>query len=104
MPYERLELGPAGENVRTNVRVLRTARGLAQADLAVKMSANGRPTRRGVIAHIEIGYRRVDVDTLAAIAQALGVRPEQLLIPYVCERCHGAPPVGFTCRDCGEEA
>jgi transcriptional regulator with XRE-family HTH domain len=103
MPPERLTLGETGESVRANIRALRTARGLAQSDIAAKISVAGRPCHRGVIANIEIGYRRVDVDMLTAIAAALDVPPEQLLAPYTCERCDGRPPAGFTCRGCGAE-
>jgi transcriptional regulator with XRE-family HTH domain len=103
MGAEHPTLGPTGETVRANIRALRAARRLSQADVAAKATAAGRPCRRVMIAKIELGYRRVDVDDLTALAAALGVRPEQLLTAYVCERCNGKPPAGFTCRECGKE-
>jgi transcriptional regulator with XRE-family HTH domain len=103
MAYRPLPLGPIGETVRANVQQLRKARGLSQAALAAKIAAARAVARGPKIQAIEAGFRRVDVDDLAALAAGLDVRPEQLLAPWQCETCHGQPAPRFTCRDCGTE-
>ncbi|MFF7550926.1 hypothetical protein ACFZCU_46090 [Streptomyces canus] len=51
---------------------------------------------------IEKGVRRVDVDDLATLAQALQVSVAQMIEPPTeCATCHGAPPPGFICAACG---
>lgn len=103
MSYVPLNLGPVGETVRANVRQLRKARGLTQVQLAEKIAENGRHIRQPKVQAIETGYRRVDVDDLAALAGAFGVAPAKLLAPWVCETCDGEPAPRFACRDCGQE-
>ncbi|MER8158134.1 helix-turn-helix transcriptional regulator [Streptomyces sp. NPDC094472] len=93
--------------VGRNVRRLRKARHLRQLDLAEKITAAGFPMRPSVVSKLEAGrhhdgsFRSVSVDELVAVAQALGVRPEQLLVPFECEVCKNTPPPGFTCATCG---
>ncbi|MFC4961163.1 helix-turn-helix domain-containing protein [Streptomyces mauvecolor] len=57
----------------------RTARGLAQRQLAARVTVFGRPMTVTTISRIERRRRRCDVDDLVAIAAALGVCPLDLL-------------------------
>lgn len=96
--------GPVAAAVAANVRRLRADRGLSRTRFAA-LVGELRPSLRytATLFRIEAGSHRVCVDDLVALADALGVRPEQLLEPYDCPTCHQEPPEGFTCRDCGLE-
>lgn len=94
-------LGPAGNQLRHNLRQLRIARGLTYRGLDDQLAAAGRRIDRTALTRIESGERRVDVDDLVALSQVLGVAPEQLYTPIPCDLCHGVPPEGFTCNRCG---
>lgn len=74
MPVRRVELGPIGETVKDNIRECRLKRELTQSQLAAMASL---PTQ--AITEIENGARRVNVDDLVAISQALKVTPARLL-------------------------
>ncbi|MET8803616.1 helix-turn-helix transcriptional regulator [Streptomyces sp. NPDC004546] len=77
-----------------NVRRLRTARGLSLRALSAEMEKVGHPLSADALNKIENGrtpapgteepkqVRRVDVDELAALAQALRVSPMSLLLPW----------------------
>ena len=60
--------------VGRNVRRLRIAAGLSQAELAVRMGVD-----RAYISGLELGQRNPTVVTLWHVAQALGVRVGALL-------------------------
>lgn len=74
MPVRRVVLGETGDLVRENIREIRLARELTQAQLAELAQL---PTQS--ITEIENGARRVNVDDLVAICRALKVRPARLL-------------------------
>ncbi|SEF37695.1 Helix-turn-helix domain-containing protein [Amycolatopsis pretoriensis] len=74
-------LGPVGERLAERLTALRRAAGLTQADLAAKLKALERPVLISALSRIEKGQRRVDVDDLVALALALGVSPNHLLLP-----------------------
>jgi transcriptional regulator with XRE-family HTH domain len=98
-------VGPAGDIARWNIRRLRETRGHSLRVLSEKLKANGRPVSPDAILKVEQGLRRVDVDDLVAFADVFGVTVAQLLDPPTdCTTCHGAPPPGFACRECGVEA
>ncbi|MGW1746528.1 helix-turn-helix domain-containing protein [Streptomyces sp. NPDC002092] len=59
--------------------MLRTERGLAQRELAARVTALGRPMTNTMLSRIERAQRRCDIDDLAAIAEALAVSPLVLL-------------------------
>jgi hypothetical protein len=71
---------------------------------------NGRATDYTRITRIELGdngaggYPSVTVDELVMFAAIFEVRPEMLLIPFVCATCNGRPNDGFTCNVCGAGA
>jgi transcriptional regulator with XRE-family HTH domain len=78
-------VGPVGERVIRNVEDLRQARGLSFRDLAGRLAELGRPICSAVLHRLSQGRRRVDVDDLTVLAQALGVTPAQLLAqPGAC--------------------
>jgi transcriptional regulator with XRE-family HTH domain len=77
----RVQLGPTGEQVRSNIRRLRENSGLSQTQLARLTTTTTRPLASVAINEIENGARRVDVDDLIALAAALGVNPNALLMP-----------------------
>lgn len=79
-PKRRVQLGPTGEQVRANIRRLRERLGLSQSQLA-RLTTAARPLAPTAINEIENGARRVDVDDLMALAGALGVNPNALLMP-----------------------
>jgi transcriptional regulator with XRE-family HTH domain len=81
LPKRRVQLGATGEQVRGNVRRLRERLGLSQAQLARQTANTSRPLASTAINEIENGARRVDVDDLLALAVALGVNPNALLMP-----------------------
>lgn len=79
MPTRRVEIGPVGEAVRTNLAAMRKQRGLTLRDLSELMKQAGRPMAHNTISEIERGARRVDVDDLVSLSSALGVTPMYLL-------------------------
>jgi len=87
--------------VARNVKRLREAQHLTTRALQDLLTKLGRPIPASGITRIEQGSRRVDVDDLAALAIALGVRPDHLLGTSDCHVCNGTPPAGFTCTTCG---
>jgi transcriptional regulator with XRE-family HTH domain len=74
-------VGPTRERVAENVKQLREAHGLSLNELSVLLRALGRPLRENGVSKIELGNRRVDVDDLVALALALDVTPNRLLLP-----------------------
>lgn len=81
---------------------MRSVQRMTTEQLAERVSDLGRPMYATTITKIEKMLRRVDVDDLTALATALGVTPVQLLEPPTdCATCHGTPPPGFACTECG---
>jgi len=75
--------GPSSDRVRRNLLRLRRQRGLSAAELARRLADLGQPILDTGIIKIEKGDRRVDVDDLVALAVALNVTPNALLLPEV---------------------
>ena len=97
---ERTHLGETGRAVGRRLRTTREKADLSFRALADKVD---RKINKDALWHMETGGRRIDVDDLVAIAEALDVSPVWLLGYERCSRCDGAPPAGFTCQTCGEE-
>lgn len=76
---QRNPLGPVGRQVRDNVKLLRTRRGLTHQQLSDLIQNAGRPIPVLGISRIENGARRVDVDDLAMLAAVLGTSPLRLM-------------------------
>ncbi|MFF8321733.1 helix-turn-helix domain-containing protein [Streptomyces bobili] len=72
-------MGPAGIRTARTIEILRTERGLAQRELAARVTAIGRPMSETMLSRIERAQRRCDIDDLVALAQALLVSPLVLL-------------------------
>lgn len=73
-------IGPVGERVIANVEELRQIRGLSFRDLAARLAELGRPIGSAVLHRLSQGRRRVDADDLVALAVALGVTTDSLLL------------------------
>jgi len=69
------------ERVRTNVKRFREEQRLTLGQLAERLAEIGRPMLASGVSKIEQGDRRVDVDDLVALAVALEVNPNALLMP-----------------------
>lgn len=75
------EPGPSGLRVAANIKALREAQGISLRMLSARLTELGRPIITSGIHKIETGQRRVDVDELVALALALDVSPNRLLLP-----------------------
>lgn len=73
------KVGPVGLRVAENLKRLRGR--VPVRELSARLEALGRPILPSGITKIEQGSRRVDVDDLVALAQALEVSPMRLLLP-----------------------
>lgn len=77
---------PTGRAVAANVRRIRDeVRGWSTYELSRKMGKIGRPIAPSALSKVERGERRVDVGDLMALALALRVNPNALLLPAVAE-------------------
>lgn len=74
-----LGIGPAGIRTARAIERTRTARGLAQRQLADRVTALGLPMTITMLSRIERRRRRCDVDDLVALAAALDISPLTLL-------------------------
>ena len=72
-------IGTAGQRVARNVRLLRHHRDLTYIALSKRLGEIGHPILDTGLMKIEKGDRRVDVDDLAALAEALEVEACALL-------------------------
>lgn len=70
MAGKEIRLGPAGEQVRANVKRLRGH--MSYAELSRELERVGRPIPPLGLKRIEEGERRVDVDDLVALAEVFG--------------------------------
>lgn len=94
-------LASAGQQVASNMRLIREAHHLTYVELSERLTEAGRSIPVLGLRRIERGERKVDVDDLIALASVFGVRPESLWAPPAeCDTCHGAPPPGFICAAC----
>jgi transcriptional regulator with XRE-family HTH domain len=73
--------GPAARLVAANLKHIRQERGLGFAELARRLDAAGHHVADTALMKTENGTRRATVDDLAALAVALGVTPNRLLLP-----------------------
>jgi hypothetical protein len=82
---KKIELGPTGVTVAHNIRRLREVRRLGHTELSRELAGVGRDIAPLGLRRIETGERRVDVDDLLALAVALEVPPNVLLMPDVAD-------------------
>jgi len=77
---------PTGKAVAANVRRIRDqVRGWSTYELSRKLKQLGRPIAPSALSKVERGERRVDVGDLMALALALRVNPNALLLPATAE-------------------
>jgi transcriptional regulator with XRE-family HTH domain len=81
MPKEPVEIAQTGVCVAEGIQTLRKARGLSLQGLSDRLSALGRPIPLASLSKVENRTRRIDADDLVALAVALGVNPNRLLLP-----------------------
>jgi transcriptional regulator with XRE-family HTH domain len=67
--------------VAANIRTLRTRLGISQAELSKRVTESGSRLGEMPIWGIENGKRRINVDDLYVLADALGVTVQHLLAP-----------------------
>ena len=79
MGTRKIEQGPIGHQVAAQIRWQRERRNLSLQQLSERLTVVGRPILPSGISKIEQGARRVDVDDLVALADALGTAPGALL-------------------------
>ena len=78
MGTRAVERGPVAKRVAENVRALRGR--VTVRELSERLAKAGRPILPSGVVKIEQGDRRVDVDDLVALALALDVTPNRLLL------------------------
>lgn len=71
---------PIAARVAANVKQLRKDRGLKLSEVAGRVTDLGRPMSLNTVSKIERGERQVSVDDLVALAIALDVSPNRLLL------------------------
>lgn len=79
-------VGRTGSQVARNLRRFRTFRGITTEALAEQVANRGVPIQASAITKIEKEQRRVSVDELMALAVALNVTPNSLLLPTDVDR------------------
>src|SRR5262249_21828276 len=77
------EPGPTSVRTAANLKQIRQERGVSYAELARRLRFLQHPILDTGLMKIEKGERRVDVDDLVALALALGVTPNRLIMPEV---------------------
>jgi transcriptional regulator with XRE-family HTH domain len=82
MPKGEIPVGPASRRAARAVAELRDRLGLGKTELGGRVGRiAGRAVSIDVITKIEKGERRLDPDDLIALALALGVTPNRLMLP-----------------------
>jgi transcriptional regulator with XRE-family HTH domain len=79
MGTRKVEQGLVGHQVAAQIRWERERKQLSLQQLSDRLTKAGRPILPSGISKIEQGDRRVDVDDLVALADALGTAPGALL-------------------------
>ena len=77
------ELGPTGRRVAAAIKRARRGNNVTTAELSRRLTELGQPIPDTSITKREQGTSRVDADDLVALALALGVTPNTLLLPEV---------------------
>ena len=100
--------------IARNVREMRRVRGWSVRRLADECCRLGMDTlTQASLTNLERGLgaaesgrgdaranRHVTADELYFLADLFGVTPASLVDAAACERCHDAPPAGFSCLAC----
>ncbi|MGY1692315.1 helix-turn-helix domain-containing protein [Geodermatophilus sp. SYSU D01105] len=96
MATRDLERGPVAERVSQNLARLRNEQDMTLGRLSERLAELGRPISISGLSKIERGERRVDVDDLLALAVALDVSPNRLLLPSPSQASEKQPDVALT--------
>jgi transcriptional regulator with XRE-family HTH domain len=88
-----IERGPVARRVSANVHRLRKQDRMSLKGLSKRLGELGRWIPLNGVHGIEQGQRRVDVDDLVALALALKVTPNDLLLPDVRESGNAEIPL-----------
>ncbi len=96
------KLGPTGQRLGRRLKELRRERDLTLSGLETRLTEVGRPILLSALSKIEMGQRRVDVDDLVALALALDVSPNLLLLPDPDESGTAVRLTRSTSRDAGD--
>jgi hypothetical protein len=75
-----IELGEVGDRVARNIGVLLATRGATYKWLSERLGEIGRPINPEGVRRIVAGRRRVDVDDLVALGEALNVPWQDILL------------------------
>jgi transcriptional regulator with XRE-family HTH domain len=79
MGTRKVELGEVGHTVAAQVHQIRERRRLSLQALSQRLAQLGRPILPSGLSKLEAGTRRVDVDELVMLADALWTTPNVLL-------------------------
>ena len=104
MGTRKVEQGEVGHQVAAQVRWERERKHLSLHQLSDRLAAVGRPILPSGLSKIEQGDRRVDVDDLVALADALGTVPGALLQGGLLPTCGSDGRTGGdrqSCNRCG---
>ncbi len=81
MTKAAIEMGPIAKRIASNITRLRQINDLSQQELCDRLAIVENPLWASAVSRIETLNRRVDVDDLVALAVALGVTPNDLILP-----------------------
>jgi transcriptional regulator with XRE-family HTH domain len=85
--------------VGANIRTLRTAKGLPQAQVAELMGWTSNSTVCAAEGRRGGRQRNFTTDEIERLADFFGIEAWQLTTR--CANCYGQPPPGYTCQSCG---
>lgn len=83
MTAKKIDIGADGERVARNIESVRTAKGMTYKALSEACDALGRPIPPLSLRRIEGGERRIDIQDLMTLGQALGIPVDKLLLSEV---------------------
>lgn len=89
--------------IAVRIKSMRKRRGWTADRLAEEMTKIGISWNHGIVTKLETGRRQsVTLDEAMAITEVFRLDLDELL-SSACDVCAGAPPVGFTCNECGRK-
>lgn len=95
-------MGDVSDIVAANIRILRQARGWSVREMQNRCEQAGTPMSYTNISRFENRHLpTITLRTLEGVARVFDTTAAELLVPLDCQVCHGRPPEGFTCKNCG---
>lgn len=102
MRYRPVSVPPGNRAVAANMARLRIKAGVDQHEFGRLLGWSNNAVSAAERSVDGKRIRKFDADEIVLIARVLGVEPADLIAsPPVCEFCHGQPPAGMQCLDCG---